>query len=521
MPDTRSQKRLIRSAFLFVMLAELAFGVWLGLRGFLLGDSVSRTANAYYVLNVLPYRYASMGLVWNPLPSTLQLPFIALAKLWKPIVTYGFGAAAVSAMFAAWGAAILLRTFLRLRVSRGWSLLFTGLYGLNPYIFYYGANGMSEMISFTFSLLIICSFVLWMEFGRSEELVRIGLGFVGLFYTRYESIPFAIAVGVVIALYLLISKRERRYIKGGKAEIWFYVEGTLLLVFLPMAYAAIVWVIYNWMISGNPFYFANSGYSNLAHSEYYVDLNGIGQVLSFLWKRTWPFLIPLAGLLTERLFSRRLLRFDVLIILICTLVLTVFQFMMLLNGSSQGWVRYMCYPFIIATGFFPYEIKGINGSRVRRGAAVILALFMAFVMIFMGWAMIHDETYREDTLLMLPEGSAQVADYVNARLSDKCILMDAFRTYYIFMLLDHPENVIMSSSLNFMDVIKDPAVYNVDYIIVPTPSGFNNMDALNIAYEGLYNNDEPWAELEAEIGIFRLFKVTDRVWSEGGAEDEQ
>ena len=515
---TYGDKRLVRRAFWAVFLLELGFGVYLGFHDVLLGDAVSRTANAYYVLNVRPYRLASMGLVWNPLPSLLQLPFVWLAKFWRPLVTQGVGAACISALFAGWGAAILIRTLLKMKITKAWALMLALLFVFNPYIFFYGANGMSEMISIAFTLLIMCSLTLWMVRGKSAELVRIGVGFVGLFLTRYESIPFAAAVGLAILLHIIASKREKRYIQGGRGETWYYIEGTIVLTFLPMVYAILMWMLYNWVITGNPLYFLNSGYSMLAYSEYYADYGGPLQALAFLWARTWPFLILLAAVLLARLLAGRLLTMDTLIFCLTGLVLTVFQYGMLLNGSSAGYVRYMCYPLCIAAGWMPYELRPGKG-RMRRGAALLIALALAVSGCFLGWALLHDEIYREDTLLMLPEGSRQMADYINSRLSGRRVLMDAYRSYYLFMLLDDPESVVISSSPDFYDCLLDPAAYGVEYILVPESGSYGDMDAVNIAFRQLYDQGAPWCQLEAEIGEFKLYKVTDSSW--GGAGDEQ
>ena len=517
-----------RRVFLLIFTLELAFGIWLGYHDVLLGDAVSRTANAYYVLNVEPYRFASMGLVWNPLPSTLQLPFVALAKLWKPLVTKGIGAAAVSALFAAWSASMLLKAFLKMRVPRGRALTLTLLSALNPYVFFYGANGMSEMISFAFTVLIVTSLTLWMREGAAGDLVRIAMGFVGLFLTRYESIPFAAAVSVSIALFILVSRREKGYYLGGKkSETYFYLEGTAILVLSPMAYAVVMWMVYNWAISGNPLYFLNSGYSMLAYSAYYTAVGGPLAALNFLWARAWPFLIVVGAVLLLRFFRGRLFRLDTLIFLMVSLVLTAFQYAMLLNGSSAGYVRYMCYPLVVGLSWLPYELGEAQDAPAGRGngrwdgrwdgrwafrffAACLIALGL-----FFGRGLVRNEILREDTLLTLPEGSVQVADYINSRLSDKRVLMDAYRAYYVFMNLDHPENVVISSSPDFYESLADPAAYGVDYVMAPESGSYGDMDAVNIAYRSLYYGGEPWCEEEAAIGEFKLFRVTDRVW--GGA----
>lgn len=511
-----SKDRFVRRILFLLFAVQVSYGVYLGLNGILLGDAVSRTANAYYVLHVRPYRFASMGLVWNPLPSTLQLPFVALAKIWKPFVTQGIGASIISALFATWGASILISTFLKMKVKKAWAIILSLACMLNPYTFFYAANGMSEVISFNFTIMIICNMTLWMKNSEPKHLVAIAMGFVGLFLTRYESIPFAAAVAAGLALHILFSRKEQKYYATGKKlEAWRYLEGTAVLIFSPMAYAVAMWMLYNWVISGNPLYFLNSGYSMLAYSAYYTAYGGPLETLAFLWVRTWPFLIPVFAILMVRLFKGKLWRMDTLIFLLCSLVLTAFQYVMLLRGSSAGYVRYMCYPMLVAFAWLPYEISLYQDEKSSKTSKRIKAFFLAVLLALGGWfgtALANNEIYREDTLLMLPEGSTQTADYINARLGDKRILMDAYRAYYVFMNLNNPDQVVISSSEDFYESLADPAAYGIDYIMVPESGSYGDMDAVNIAYPTLYYEGAPWCVEEAAIGEFKIFRITDRVW---------
>ncbi|HNW87361.1 MAG TPA: dolichyl-phosphate-mannose--protein mannosyltransferase [Candidatus Limiplasma sp.] len=508
MQAAKTRRRQAITVFWIVLILEAAYGIYLSYgQGLLLGDAVSRTANAFYVLNVKPYRYASMGLVWNPLPSTLQLPFIALAKLWRPIASEGIGAAIVTAFFAGWSAKIIYETCLEFELSKSFTVIYTLLVAFHPYLFFYGANGMSEAMSFSFTIRVMASLTLWIHDGSTRHLVRVALGNVGLFFTRYESIPFAIAVALCISLFIMVSRREQLFCNQGKAsERYFYIEGTLILVFTPMAYAVLMWIFYNWIITGNPLYFLNSGYSMLAYSAYYSSHGGLLEVLAFLMARTWPFLIPVGVILLLRLFTGRLFRWDTLYFLACALVLTAFQFYMLLQGTSAGYVRYMCYPLIICVAWIPYEIRA-SGIRLRKFMQTALALTLLVSGVWFGWALQQDEIFREDTLLMLPEGSQQMADYINSNLSDRTILMDAYRAYDVYLHLDDVDTVKISSSLDFYQILEDPVVNGIQYILVPESSSYGDMDAVNIAYPKLYNEGVAWAQEVVHIGEFKLFKV--------------
>jgi hypothetical protein len=104
-----------------------------------------------------------------------------------------------------------------------------------------------------------------------------------------------------------------------------------------------------------------------------------------------------------------------------------------------------------------------------------------------------------------------MADYINARLPDSRILMDAYRAYFVFMNLDNPANVVISSSVDFYESLADPAAHGVEYLMVPESGSYGDMDAVNIAYRSLYYGGAPWCEEVASIGEFKLFRVTDSV----------
>lgn len=110
--------------FFIVFFTELAGGIYLGyFKGILLNDAFSRTANAFYALYIKPERLASMGFVWNPLPSILQLPFVELSKLWRPIVSCGISGSIITAISAALCALILFMAFTRFNIPRKYSIL--------------------------------------------------------------------------------------------------------------------------------------------------------------------------------------------------------------------------------------------------------------------------------------------------------------------------------------------------------------------------------------------------------------
>ncbi len=494
--------------FALIFAAEVTYGIYLGFfQNMLWGDAVSRTANAFYVLFCKPYRFTSMGLVWNPLPSILQLPFVLLAKLWRPFVTKGIGAAIVSALFAAWQGKLLLRTFHLHGVKTAPSLLLTLLFCLNPYVFLYGANGMSEIMFMAFSVQILCYFSLWIKKGKASYLLIMAAGFCGLFLTRYEAIPFALSIGAGMAFQILFSKSERKYYPANnKKEPFFYLEGSLWVTFFPIIFTTLIWIFYNWSITGNPLYFMNSGYSMNAYSAYYSSYGGFAGAVGFVWARLWPFLLIFAGIAVVRLLTHTFFRLDFLILSLSVLGLSAFQFLMISTGKSGGYVRYLCYPMMLAMAWLPYELSVLKAAK-QKLACVLFAVTLLCSTTYFAWAFQSSSLMREDNLLSIPAKSEQVAAYINTNLKNSKGLMDAYRTYYAIMNVENVDNLVISCTPNFNEAVQNPAANDIDYIVVPQIGSYGNMDALNIAYPDLYNNGADWCTEIASIGEFKIYKV--------------
>lgn len=507
-PPDRVEKRLPAAIFCLIFISEAAWGIYLGYeQNLLLGDAVSRTANAFYVLFIKPYRLTSMGLVWNPLPSLLQLPFVLLARLWRPFVTKGIGAAIVTALLAGWMGQTLLSTLQKFKVPALTSLALTLLCSFNPYVFFYGANGMSEIFYYAFTVSIICCLSQWLDNGAAKHLIKMGFSFVGLFLSRYEAIPFAIAVALVMCIHMATSPYEKQlWADQPKKELFFYMESTLWVTFLPMIYTVLTWIIYNWAITGNPIYFMNSGYSMNATSSYYMDYGGFWGALSYEWARVWPFLFMFIAILIVRAADKSLVTLDSLKITLTTLSLTFFQLLMISRQKSEGYVRYLSYPLVLAMAWIPYQLKRLRQLKLKYAAGVLVVALVINALYF-GWALQHDSIMKEDTTLSVPPRSLELADYINSELENETVLMDSFRTYYTIMNLDRFDYLITSCSVNYEEALEDPIANRVDYLVVPQPGGYGNMDALNIQFPGLYEGQLDWCEEVASFGEFKVFRV--------------
>lgn len=476
----------------------------------IMNDAFSRTANAYYVLFIKPPRFASIGLVWNPLPSLLQLPLVALSTLWKPLVTKGVAAAIVTSTFAASSGVILYNAFIKLNIPKSQALILITLYATNPFIFFYGFNGMSEMVFFFLMIYVVICITLWIETGLQNYITKIGFALVLAFFTRYEAVPFACAVGIGVLLIIFYSKKEQKFIPVDAKEKYFYVEGTLTVLYAPFLYSIFLWILFNWAISGNPLYFLNSSYSNLAQSQYAINSGTPLDLLVYVATMSLPFVPVFIGIIIVRLFSNRLIKSDFFVLLSMVAAMIIFHYLMLIKGNSYGWLRFFSYSLPICVAWIPYELSQCNKKSINKNLAfTILAVSLLVSSLLASNALNNPRLSPEEhgTNSIMSSGSLQVADYINTNLNDEKILTDSFLTAGIILNVNNIDDILTSASLHFYDAVNNPRKYGITYILVPDPNGIGALDAIALKYPGLYNNGADWCTEVQTFDGYKLFKV--------------
>jgi len=504
-PAPTQKSLLILFAAVFGL--ELAGGVYMGyFRETVVGDAYSRTANAFYVFFVEPPRFASIGLVWNPLPSVLQLPFVAWAGIWKPMVTHGIAAAIVNSLFAAGTAVILFKTFVRFNIAKIYTAVLLLLYASNPFIYYYGFNGMSEEIFFFFMIYVVLCMTLWIKEGTPDYIVRIAFFLAIAFFCRYEAIPFAAAVGIGVLLIIFFSPREKAFIPAAdKKERYSYAEGTAIVLYTPIIFSILLWILFNWAISGNPLYFLNSAYSNAAQSQYTSLAETPWEALVCAAKKTAPFIPVFFGIVVIRIIKGKLFRHDFFILLVMVVLMLAFHYLMLLADSSYSWVRFFSYVLPISFAWIPYEL-----SQTTNGYAQKFFCSILIISLLISWGLtkkVLDDPQSDERTCFVTVEPRRIANYINETLSEEKILADSFMTYGTILGLNDMSNMVISASLDFYNAVDNPREYGITYILVPKPEGIGSLDALNSRYPGLYAGEEDWCSEAMAFDGFKLFKV--------------
>lgn len=491
--------------------------------GHIMNDALARTANAYYVLYILPSKLASIGFVWNPLPSLLQIPILVFAQFWRPLATHGLAGSILTAIFAGINAGLLFRYFRLCGTGVKLSLLIAALWAFNPFIFFYGLNGMSETIFFTVILSGVFNFAMWMEDRNTNRLLIVALMMAMGFLTRYEILTMmvAFAASLLVIIYLMRDKASPFPTKPFGMGLS-YTVSTFIVLFLPVVYIIAIWAIVNWTIMGDPFYFLGSAYSNeaqaavgLADSLRFRD-SKYAALLAFGYMsvRSLPFIAPLIVIVIERIFTRRLFKMDMVVFILLAGCFLGFHYVLLLTGKSFGWLRFFCYVMPVCLAWLPYEMLKLK-NRARIASIVFLCIGLV---VSAGMIPYYFSNYtlgsEEYPILFQPESErtnpqVALAQLLNEQHRDATILMDSFLTSSLIVNLENSENIITNTSDEFLAAIHDPHAYHVDFIVVPRPRGIGLLDTINDAYPDLFYYGVPsWAEFVAGNDMYRLYKVT-------------
>lgn len=505
--------------FFVVLIAELiAAYVWVYQHDYIFGDAISRTANAYYVIGIVPSKLASIGFVWNPLPSFLQLPLLYLRDYWRPLVTSGMAGCIVTSIFAAVNASMLFKYFY-VEGSRIWFALVIALaYAFNPFIFLYGFNGMSETLFFTAVIVGTHNFAMWMLDRNSNRLLLVAVMLAMAFLTRYETFAWmmGIATSLLVVVYMMEDRQSPFKPKPLKMKLN-YLTATGSVLFVPVVYTIFIWMFLCLTIMGDPFFFFWSAYSNEAQSISDVEIQRKSgefiELFFFTLKSALPFLPPFLVILVERTATKRLFRADMLVLVLLAGSFVGFHYMLMLRGRSFGWLRFFSYILPVAVAWLPYEL-----GRLKKTAKMWTSIGLCVAMIVVSPLLVRYyfayETLGGEEFRAMGgrpdvnhEGQKIIADIINKKYADKKIMFDSFVASIIIMNLDHPENLITTTSDEFDKAVKNPVGYGVDYIVTVHNQGVGLLDAFNREYPDIFEKGAPWAEFVEGTDFFRIYKV--------------
>lgn len=255
------------------------------------GDAESHLNIAKRVIHSITPGFAQLGGIWLPLPHLMMVPFVAIDSLWRT----GLAGSIVSGMAFIVSSVYLYKTTLLLTKNKIASFVAFIIFAINPNVLYLQSTPMTELVLIMFFLLSSYYFIKYI-LNDSHILYLIFAAFFGFCasLSRYDG--WFLVIFEAFGLFLLYLKNLR------SRELIHELEGKLVLFCTLAFFGVAIWMTWDYLILGDPFYFTNSqfsaktqqsnwlqrgelpGYHNLTQSFLYYSITAMSNagVLFFL-----------------------------------------------------------------------------------------------------------------------------------------------------------------------------------------------------------------------------------------------
>lgn len=509
----------------------LAFFVLYGALGFYLtfhlhyyaGDAASRVGNAYYVLFSRNPHLGAIGFIWNPLPSLLELPFVALYPLIPSMVTHVLAGVLVSAILAAWGIANFGRILDNFGVPRPWQTIIVILYGLNPLILLYSANGMSDIMLISCVLGAYSGLFDYIQTHSLARLAAAGFWMAAALGMRYEAVPFA--------AFVILGFAAGQWGKVSSAQ-W---KGGAIILGAPIVVSGGLWLYFNWLIMKSPLYFLLSNYGNVAQTAtgaYFTHATTmaehsfggsmvyIGHFMAFFWPIVPALLLTVGSSFGKYRDSRAP------ILVGGTLGLVSMELVGVYLGHLGQWDRYfisyipnglLMLAFIASrfsqrmTSFKPYILWPLACIVTLSGNVGTIAAVQSRTLGHSDGSII-DMAWRTHSLKYVSNPFTKdlpVIRYIDQH-PRMLVVADSFEDWPIIVRSRNAHQFIITSDYDFNSVLNNPRGQVTD-MLVPKPQGVAKLDAINVQWPTLWAGKLPWTKLVKSFpggNNYRLYKVT-------------
>lgn len=378
-PETREAIAL----FLVVFAAYTALG-WYTTVHLLAApfDAVSRLAHADFVLHADPGKLTAIGFVWPPVITLVLIPFAVVDGLANSL----WALPLMSSMFAAGMFAVINRTYRLLGMGFLARYALLVAFAFNPFLARYASNGMGEIVSLFFVAVAMHYLIKWIVDGHDWHLAPSGMAWALAMLSRYEIGLYALAAGIAVALILW-----RRRASGARAE------GTLLLYVAPVVYCLLLWVLFNFLITGNPLYFVDEQvrqrFTEYRKSTFTDNAEPFRLIVEMNLKLFLPTLLLLPAMLVVALLRRGLTTLMMAGLLAINPAVTLVA--MLRAGDlalAQPRFNIRSLPMaMIAIGWLFYVLKG----RTERTVLVVLSVLVILAGHPLTWSFMKEFPYQD------------------------------------------------------------------------------------------------------------------------------
>jgi hypothetical protein len=242
--------------YLSIILA-ISATIYFYLRGYIVayGDAESHLNISKRVVDSLTPGLAQLGGIWLPLPHIFMVPFTAFDFLWRT----GLAGSIVSGLTFILASLFLYKLTYLVTKNKLASLVAFLTFALNPNILYMQSTAMTELPLVAF---FIGSSYYFVKFLKNDDQILdlIFAGFFGLCasLTRYDG---WFLVGSEAFILILFYGYKLWTSHANHKDIWHVLEGKTILFSTLAFFGIFVWLLWDFLILGDPLYFTNSPFS--------------------------------------------------------------------------------------------------------------------------------------------------------------------------------------------------------------------------------------------------------------------
>src|SRR5260221_554072 len=235
--------------FIFASFIAVTVTIYSFFHGYIIsyGDAESHLNIAKRIVTSLTPGFSQLGGIWLPLPHLLMVPLVYFNPLWRT----GLAGSIISGISYVISCYVVYRLVLRITNNKFAAIVGYFAFALNPNILYMQSTPLTELPLICFFLLSIYFFTIFLD-DKTQFMYLIFSAFFGFCasLSRYDGWAL-VSIEFVILLFFLATRRFEKRQWIGK-----------IILFSTLAFFGIlIWIAWDALILGDPFYFSDSAFS--------------------------------------------------------------------------------------------------------------------------------------------------------------------------------------------------------------------------------------------------------------------
>jgi hypothetical protein len=249
--STPRKKSYARYIALLLLLIATAGTYFTYTRGVLLAynDATAHLNTARRIIDSLTPGFVQIGSVWLPLLHILELPFVANYFLWQS----GLAGSIISGISFVVGGVFLYKLIAYVTKSFWAGLLGILVYASNVNLLYLQSTPMFEPLLIATAMGSIYFLARWSLEDDEKYLIFASFFTMLATLTRYDGWALFLTTAAFVFL---------RSLKKGKG--W---DGPVILYLSLAGFGIVLWLVYNWLIFGDPLFFSRGEFSAAAQQD--------------------------------------------------------------------------------------------------------------------------------------------------------------------------------------------------------------------------------------------------------------